>query len=227
MKNPIKHINWLSAFHIMRSINFHLSHHVVKNSISKKYLGLCSYMDAFTNVYFEKNSVVEFNNEGFLVFGTERSSFQGWAKPNSLFLRSAGRLIINGYNEIGRGSLVWILDNGTITLSGNSYTAGNNMLVSKSSIEIGKDCCIAWGVTICDHDFHKYYVNGIQQTETSPIVIEDSVWIGMNATILKGVRIGSGAIVGAHSVVTKDVPSKAIVAGNPARIIKENVEFYG
>ncbi|MDO4181212.1 MAG: DapH/DapD/GlmU-related protein [Bacteroidales bacterium] len=53
-----------------------------------------------------------------------------------------------------------------------------------------------------------------------PIVIEDKVWIGINATILPGARIGYGAIVGAGSVVTKDVPAMTVVAGNPARIIK-------
>ena len=53
-----------------------------------------------------------------------------------------------------------------------------------------------------------------------PIVIEDKVWIGINSTILPGVRIGYGAIVGAGSVVTKDVPVMTVVAGNPAKIIK-------
>ena len=53
-----------------------------------------------------------------------------------------------------------------------------------------------------------------------PIVIEDKVWIGINSTILPGVKIGYGAIIGAGSVVTKDVPAMAVVAGNPARIIK-------
>ncbi len=54
-----------------------------------------------------------------------------------------------------------------------------------------------------------------------PIVIEDKVWIGINATILPGVKIGYGAIVGAGSIVTKDVPAMTIVAGNPARIVKK------
>lgn len=53
-----------------------------------------------------------------------------------------------------------------------------------------------------------------------PIVIEDKVWIGINSTILPGVKIGYGAIVGAQSVVTRDVPPMTVVAGNPARIIK-------
>lgn len=59
-----------------------------------------------------------------------------------------------------------------------------------------------------------------------PVVIEDKVWIGINATILPGVRVGYGAIIGANSVVTKDVPPMTVVAGNPARIIKELKKKY-
>ena len=54
-----------------------------------------------------------------------------------------------------------------------------------------------------------------------PIVIEDKVWLGINVTVLPGVRIGYGSIVGANSVVTKDVPPMTIVAGSPAKIIKK------
>lgn len=54
-----------------------------------------------------------------------------------------------------------------------------------------------------------------------PIVIEDKVWIGINSTILPGVTIGYGAIVGANSVVTHDVPPMTVVGGNPAKVIKE------
>ena len=53
-----------------------------------------------------------------------------------------------------------------------------------------------------------------------PVVIEDNVWIGDKATILSGVTIGMGAIVGANSVITKDIPAYAVVAGSPAKIIK-------
>ena len=56
---------------------------------------------------------------------------------------------------------------------------------------------------------------------SQPIVIEDDAWIGMNCIILKGVTVGRGAVVGAGSVVTKDVPPWTLVAGNPARVIKE------
>jgi maltose O-acetyltransferase len=57
--------------------------------------------------------------------------------------------------------------------------------------------------------------------KSKPVVIESDVWIGFNSTILKGVTIGTGAIVAACSLVTKDVPPKTIVAGNPARLIRD------
>ena len=60
---------------------------------------------------------------------------------------------------------------------------------------------------------------------SAPMIIKDNVWIGMSAIILKGVTIGEGAIVAAGAVVTRDVPAHAIVAGVPAKVIKENA-FY-
>jgi acetyltransferase-like isoleucine patch superfamily enzyme len=56
--------------------------------------------------------------------------------------------------------------------------------------------------------------------KSSPVVIEDDVWLGFNSTVLKGVKIGKGSIVAACSVVTKDVPPNVIVAGNPAKLVR-------
>ena len=74
---------------------------------------------------------------------------------------------------------------------------------------------------------HKHFVHIIQKgyprdidLKSKPVVIENDVWIGCNSVILSGVKIGQSAIVGAGAVVTKDVPSWTIVAGNPARIIR-------
>lgn len=90
----------------------------------------------------------------------------------------------------------------------------------RGGITIGNDVFIGPKVNLItiNHD-----VNPENRSATygRPIVIEDKVWIGINATILPGVTIGYGSIVGAGSVVTKDVPAMTIVAGNPARIIKK------
>ncbi len=107
-------------------------------------------------------------------------------------------------------------------------------------INIGKGCFIQQcctffgrgGITIGNEVFIGPKVNLItinhdpnpdnrSATYARPIVIEDKVWIGINSTVLPGVRIGYGAIVGAGSVVTKDVPPMTIVAGNPAKFIKK------
>ena len=76
-----------------------------------------------------------------------------------------------------------------------------------------------------DSDMHSFYENNKLKNKTSEIVIGDNVWIGARATILKGVTIGDGAVIASNSVVTKDVPAKCLVGGNPAVIKKK--EFYG
>jgi acetyltransferase-like isoleucine patch superfamily enzyme len=87
-----------------------------------------------------------------------------------------------------------------------------------NGIKIGKRVMFASGVKIisANHDF-KQRENHIKD---KPVIIEENVWIGANAVILPGVKIGKNSIVGAGSIVTKDVGENVIVAGNPARIIK-------
>lgn len=89
----------------------------------------------------------------------------------------------------------------------------------RGGITIGNEVFIGPKVNLItiNHDTNPHNRSA---TYGKPIVIEDKVWIGINATILPGVKIGYGAIIGAGSVVTKDVPSLTIVAGNPARVIK-------
>ena len=83
---------------------------------------------------------------------------------------------------------------------------------------------IARGVKIYDTDYHKILDrDGNVLNEDKDIIINNHVWIGVNAIILKGVTIGEGSIVAAGAVVTKDVPAGCLVAGNPAKVIRENV----
>ena len=83
-------------------------------------------------------------------------------------------------------------------------------------ITIGKNCVLT-GCTILGHDasLNRYLGKSI----SGPVVIGDDCFIGFNATILKGITIGNAAIVGAGAVVTKDVPARCVVAGNPAKVI--------
>ena len=111
---------------------------------------------------------------------------------------------------------------GKLTL-GNGYISSNSHIICTNSIEIGNDVAIADGVQIRDSDDHDILYDGYKKI--APIKICDHVWIGQRATVLKGVTIGEGAIVAAGAVVTKDVPARSIVAGVPARVIKENIDW--
>lgn len=97
-------------------------------------------------------------------------------------------------------------------------------LVAAERIEIGNCVAVGANVTIADTDFHPLDPDERQRNflagQHAPVIIEDDVFIGMHSLILKGVRIGQGSVVGAGSVVTCDVPPSVIVAGNPARIIR-------
>lgn len=97
------------------------------------------------------------------------------------------------------------------------------VIVASERIEIGARVLIGANSTITDTDFHPLSAAAravdINAGSSAPVVIEDDAFIGMQAIILKGVHIGRGSVVGAGSVVTRDVPAFAIVAGNPARVV--------
>ena len=106
---------------------------------------------------------------------------------------------------------------------GQNTTVGYyTFIYSSEKIEIGKDCMIAPFVYIVDSS-HGTKLNSTmnsQPNKTSPIIIEDDVWIGANSTILPGVKIGKGSIVAAGSVVTTDVPENNLYGGVPAKFLK-------
>ncbi len=88
----------------------------------------------------------------------------------------------------------------------------------RERVEIGDYVLIAWDVNILENYFHTTADGAIA---SAPVRIEDRVWIGCRAIILAGVTVGEGSIVAAGAVVTKDVPPGTLVAGNPARVVRE------
>ena len=123
-------------------------------------------------------------------------------------------------------------ENGFIEIGDYSYIA-NAALVCCGHISIGKRVMIAGGVTIADVDFHPLDP-ALRMADTialspvgnsknrlpvsaKPVIIEDDVWIGFNATILKGVHIGAGAVISPGAVVIENVAAGVTVAGNPAK----------
>lgn len=100
-------------------------------------------------------------------------------------------------------------------------------IAAYQKVSVGKNVFIGAGAQIMDTDFHPIKAelrknrNQIEFAASAPVVICDDVWIGAEAMVLKGVTIGKGAVVAARAVVTKDVPGNTLVAGIPAKIIRE------
>ena len=141
----------------------------------------------------------------------------------NLELLENSRLIIPGKVNLGFHGSIRLEENAEISIGNNTYISANCLLRAAKKISIGHNCAISWNVTIVDSDFHEYLVDDIFQNNTKEVKIGNNVWIGNNVIILKGVTIGDYAIVGAGSVVTKDIAPYTAVAGNPAKKIKDNI----
>ncbi|MGN1369979.1 MAG: acyltransferase, partial [Aristaeellaceae bacterium] len=131
------------------------------------------------------------------------------------------------YNPIGGDTSVILNSsaNGQITI-GEGSGLSNCTIVARKSVTIGKDVRIGGSTHIYDTDFHAIsfedrILHGDQNTRNKPVVIEDGAFIGCSVLILKGVTIGRHSVIGAGSVVAKDVPAGEIWAGNPARFIRK------
>jgi acetyltransferase-like isoleucine patch superfamily enzyme len=125
-------------------------------------------------------------------------------------------------------------DHGVIEIGDYCYFT-NAVLLCELSLQIGNYVVLGWNTTIADTDFHplapaQRIADAIACSPAGagrprppiarhPVIIEDDVWVGPNATILKGVRIGAGSFIEPGSLITRDVPPRSRVAGNPAAVI--------
>jgi len=134
-------------------------------------------------------------------------------------MESNSLLLIEGDFRAISGFFISIGPNATLQL-GSGYINRGARIVCNLKITIGANVAIAEGVQIRDSDEHSV---GTAGGYCAPVQIGDNVWIGANALILKGVTIGPGAVVAAGAVVTRNVPARCVVAGVPARVIRENV----
>jgi acetyltransferase-like isoleucine patch superfamily enzyme len=127
-----------------------------------------------------------------------------------------------GTSYIGAGCAIWLREGATLQLGDRTAINPRSELSVATAVTIGSGCAIGWKVTILDHDHHRLVGPARYSRDRGPIAIGDHVWIGTGVTILKGVTIGDGAVVAARSVVTRDVPSRAIVAGAPAEVVRRD-----
>jgi acetyltransferase-like isoleucine patch superfamily enzyme len=153
-----------------------------------------------------------------------------------------------GQKGIISANFIFESEKGEVIIGDNVHLGGVTF-ISRNKIEIQNDVTMAWGITIYDHNSHSIYwekrKNDNQQcyndyihcngnnvankdwsyVADSPVIIGDKVWVGFDVTILKGVIVGEGAVIGAKSVVTKNVEPWTVVAGNPAVVVKYLPEY--
>lgn len=142
--------------------------------------------------------------------------------PSQFFMGENAKLMVDGNFEIYTGARLFINRDAQLKL-GSGYINHNLNMTCYNKIEIGHGVAISEHVTFWDSDAH-HILDG-KHIKSAPIKIGDKVWIGLKATILKGVTVGEGSIIAAGAVVAKDIPPYSLAAGVPARVIKSNVRW--
>jgi len=145
------------------------------------------------------------------------------------YMRGRGRLAIGEYVNLSGRSCFYFMGGmpelPEIRIGNRTFVGNGCTLAAARSITVGDHCLLSAGVRVHDNDGHpidpdrRRAGEPIAPDEAAAVVIEDNVWIGACAIVLKGVTVGENAIVGTGAVVTKDVPPNTTVAGNPARIV--------
>lgn len=162
--------------------------------------------NGFTVVYCFSGSSLNFNGRGICINSDPLSNLVGLYQRTIIIARYGGRI------EIGENT----------GISGSTIYA-------MQSINIGKNVLIGGNCKIIDNDFHPLSVfkripeQRVEDIKKAPITIGDGCFIGANSIILKGAELGKNCVVGAGSVVSGHFPDNVIIAGNPAKIIKQNI----
>jgi acetyltransferase-like isoleucine patch superfamily enzyme len=183
-------------------------------------------------VKYEKKRQLKFLLEGLTMDKTSKIDATGKIRN---FQNDKSKIQVGGHTMIMCELLVF-KHGGRITIGDDCFIGENTRIWSAKNISIGNRVLIAHNVNIHDQishpldskerheDYKKIFKYGLQADANyneKEVIIEDDVWIGFNASILKGVTIAKGAIIGSNTVITSDIPAYAVVVGNPQRIIKQ------
>ena len=174
-----------------------------------------------TKIRMERGAKVHLDPGAFFCIGFANRT----AMSASLHLGLRAEVVVHGTALIQRGCRVFVHNGGRLTMGSRSYINDCSTLTCFEEVSIGSGCSISWNTNILDSNIHEIAIEGVPRPRSSPVRIEDGVWVGTGATILPGVTVGAGAVIAAASVVTANVPPGALVAGNPAKVIRHNVTW--
>lgn len=207
----------------------------------------------FINVNFRKNTLVDIKS-GYYIITKKSSVFdlhpsakiivnapfiygnnpvKGMTMPTCLRMEAKTTLEIHdgpltryGYGpyNLRYGAYIEIVNGGKLSIGQGAANVGLTIMCAKE-VTIGNGVRIGRNVSIRDWNGPHVIINSTYRNH-APVHIEDHVWLCSGCTIMPGVTVGEGAVIAANSTVTKDVPPHSLVGGSPAKIIKENIEWY-
>ena len=122
------------------------------------------------------------------------------------------------------GAYIEIVNGGRLTIGQGAANVGLTIMCAKE-VTIGNGVRIGRNVSIRDWNGSHVIINDHYRNH-APVRIEDHVWLCTGCTIMPGVTVGEGSVVAANATVTRDVPPHSLVGGSPAKVIKENIEWY-
>jgi acetyltransferase-like isoleucine patch superfamily enzyme len=137
-----------------------------------------------------------------------------------LFLDPGARLVLGAGCEVDDATTIAVYGDGHIELGPGSFVGHHCTLAARAAIEIGAGTYLAEVVSVRDHDHAVGAPPSSGEMTVDPVVIGPDVWIGAKATVLRGARIGEGAVIGANAVVRGELPARSVCAGVPARVIR-------
>jgi acetyltransferase-like isoleucine patch superfamily enzyme len=141
----------------------------------------------------------------------------------NLDIDEGSRIFLGDRVRLGKNIYLGVWPEGKLVVGNHSYIGRGTIILANESVAIGNDCLIAPGCHISDvnHGVAAGELIRKQPLVSSPVQIGNDVWVSTGCSILPGITIGDGAVIGARSVVTHDVPANAVAVGSPARIIRK------
>lgn len=215
----------ISIVKLIKALNFSIlnfSSFLWNNFFSKKILRSTKSLiinESRTVIQIDDNASIELKAK--LITG--RKQVKKSRMETRILVENEGRLSILGDFIMFGNSYIRVAPQAKLIIHGG-FINENVQITAGDVVEIGSDFTCGRDVVIRSYDGHYIEEDGYKISE--PIKIGNHVWIGQGATILKGVTIGDGAIVAAGALVTKDVPAGSIVAGIPAKVIRDNIKWH-
>lgn len=179
-----------------------------------------NYLLAYKHAVLRVHKTAKISVNGIFTLGIPR--VKGSKLESRLLVEENAVIDVQNRFEVFYGADIEVFKNAKLVIKGNGGANINFTCICGEYIELGKDVMIGRDVTIRDNN-GGHYINRTGYKNTKPVIIGNKVWLCEGCTIMPGVKIGDGAIIGAHAFVTQNVPAHSLVIGNPAQVVDTDV----